>query len=70
MRRPIMAGNWKMYKTPSETTAFFEQFSPLVAGAAHVDIVICPPFVDLPAAAEATRGTNIEIGAQNLYWAK
>jgi triosephosphate isomerase len=70
MRRPIMAGNWKMYKTPSETSLFFEKFRPLVATATHADIVICPPFVDLPAAAEATRGTNIEIGAQNLYWAK
>jgi triosephosphate isomerase (TIM) len=70
MRRPIMAGNWKMYKTPSETTAFFEKFRPLVANSTRGDIVICPPFVDLPAAAEATRGTNIEIGGQNLYWAK
>jgi triosephosphate isomerase (TIM) len=65
-----MAGNWKMYKTPSETTAFFEKFRPLVADATHVDIVICPPFVNLPAAAESTRGTNIEIGGQNLHWAK
>jgi len=65
-----MAGNWKMYKTPSETAAFFEKFRPLVAAASHADIVICPPFVDLPAAAETARGTNIEIGAQNLYWAK
>jgi triosephosphate isomerase (TIM) len=70
MRRPIMAGNWKMYKTPSETTAFFEKFRPLVVGTTNVDIVICSPFVDVAAAAEATRGTNIEIGAQNLYWVK
>ncbi len=59
-----MAGNWKMYKTPSETSAFFEIFRPLVADATHVDIVVCPPFVDLPAAAVATRGTNIEIGVK------
>lgn len=69
MRRPIMAGNWKMYKTPSETTAFFEGFRPLVQGSTRCAIVICPPFVNLPAAAEATRGTNIEIGGQNLHWA-
>jgi triosephosphate isomerase len=69
MRRPILAGNWKMYKTPLETTAFFEKFRPLVADATHADIVICPPFVNLPAAADATRGTNIEVGGQNLYWA-
>jgi triosephosphate isomerase len=70
MRRPIMAGNWKMYKTPAETVAFFEKFRPLVANAANVEIVICPPFVNLPAAAESTRGSNIEIGAQNMHWAK
>jgi triosephosphate isomerase (TIM) len=69
MRRPILAGNWKMYKTPAETTAFFEKFRPLVADATHADIVVCPPFVNLPAAAEATRGTNIQVGGQNLYWA-
>ena len=44
VRRPLMAGNWKMYKTPAETHAFFEAFKPLVADAAHCDIVICPPF--------------------------
>lgn len=70
MRRPIMAGNWKMYKTPSETVAFFEKFRPLVAESTHAEIVICPPFVDLPAAVEASRDTRIQIGAQNLYWAK
>src|SRR5579871_2722447 len=69
MRRPIMAGNWKMFKTPAETAAFFEKFRPLVAASQHCDIVICPPFVDIAAAAEACRGTRIEIGGQNLYWA-
>jgi triosephosphate isomerase len=65
-----MAGNWKMYKTPSETTAFFEKFRPLIAAATHAEIVVCPPFVNLPAAAEASRGTHIQIGGQNLHWAK
>jgi len=64
-----MAGNWKMYKTPSETVAFFENFRPLVANATHAEIVICPPFVNLPAAALAAQGTPIQIGAQNMYWA-
>ncbi len=59
-----------MYKTPSETVAFFEKFRPLVAESTHAEIVICPPFVDLPAAVEASRDTRIQIGAQNLYWAK
>jgi triosephosphate isomerase (TIM) len=70
MRRPILAGNWKMYKTPSETVAFFEKFCPLVANATHAEIVICPPFVDLPAAAEGAKGTRIQIGGQNLFWVK
>ena len=69
MRRPIMAGNWKMYKTPSETVAFFDRFLPLVEGATHAEIAVCPPFVDIPAATAAVRGTPVEIGAQNLYWA-
>ena len=69
MRRPIIAGNWKMYKTPPETVAFFETFRPMVADATHAEIVIIPPFVNLPAAAECSQGTRIQIGAQNMYWA-
>jgi triosephosphate isomerase len=64
-----MAGNWKMYKDPSQTAAFFDTFKGLVANSSHCEIVICSPFVDLPAAVAATRGTNIGIGAQNLFWA-
>jgi triosephosphate isomerase len=63
-----MAGNWKMYKTPSEARAFFEHFTPAVASVRDRDIVICPPFVDIPAAVDATANTNIEIGGQNLFW--
>jgi triosephosphate isomerase len=65
-----MAGNWKMYKTPAETTSFFEKFRPLVENAEHCEIVICPPFTNIAAAVGAARGTRIRIGAQNLYWAK
>ena len=70
MRKPLMAGNWKMYKTPAETHAFFEAFKPLVADAAHCDIVICPPFPDLHAAIKEAEGSNVAIGAQNLYWGR
>jgi triosephosphate isomerase (TIM) len=70
MRKPVMAGNWKMYKTPSETSAFFEVFRPLVAQSAHCEIVICPPFTNLAPAADAARGSQIAIGAQNIGWAK
>jgi triosephosphate isomerase len=65
-----MAGNWKMYKTLPETTAFFEKFRPLVAHSTHAEIVIFPPFVNLPAAAQGAEGTHIEIGGQNLHWIK
>ena len=65
-----MAGNWKMYKTPDETRAFFEAFKPLLTGASGCEIVICPPFPNLAAAVAEARGTQIAIGAQNLYWGK
>ncbi|MBX5495607.1 MAG: triose-phosphate isomerase [Bryobacteraceae bacterium] len=65
-----MAGNWKMYKTAPETSAFFEKFIPLVSSADHCDIVICPPFVNLCTAVQAVSGSRIEIGGQNLFWAK
>jgi len=63
-----MAGNWKMYKTPVETCAFFDSFRPLVADSKHCDIVICPPFVDIGPAVEAVSGAAIEIGGQNMCW--
>jgi len=65
-----MAGNWKMYKTPAETVTFFEKFLPLVANSEHCEVVICPPFTDLAAAASAAKGTRVRIGAQNIAWAK
>lgn len=70
MRKPLMAGNWKMYKTPADTTAFFEKFLPLVAEATHCDVAICPPFVDLAAAVAAARGSRVGIGGQNCDWRK
>jgi len=65
-----MAGNWKMYKTPAETTAFFEKFRPLVEKSEHCEIVICPPFTNLAAAVDAARGSRVRVGAQNVAWAK
>jgi triosephosphate isomerase len=61
-----MAGNWKMYKTPSDTRHFFEKFNSLVAAAHHCEILICPPALDLTAAVDATAGRNVMIGAQNI----
>jgi triosephosphate isomerase len=65
-----MAGNWKMYKSPAETTVFFEKFRPLAGNAEHCEVVICPPFTSLVAAVAAAQGTRIRIGAQNTGWAK
>ena len=67
MRRPIIAGNWKMYKTPSEAVALIEELKPLVKDA-QAEVVVCPPFICLPAAKEALKGSNIKLGAQNMHW--
>jgi triosephosphate isomerase len=70
MRRRIMAGNWKMYKTAVETSAFLSAFAPLVADTTDAEVVICPAFVNLAVAVGSARGTRIEIGAQDLFWLK
>jgi len=69
-RRRVIAGNWKMYKNQAETRAFFAAFLPLVAGVKDCDIVIAPPFTNIPAAVEATKGTQVGISAQDVYWEK
>ncbi len=68
MRKPIIAGNWKMNKTPVETVALIKGLIPLVADVDNVDIVVCPPFIDLAAAKEALAGSNIKLGAQNMHF--
>lgn len=70
MRKKLIAANWKMYKTPEQTTAFFDEFLPMVASHDRDEIVVCPPFVDLPVAVEAAEGSNVAIGAQNVHWEK
>ena len=70
MRTPLLAGNWKMYKNTAETEAFFEKFVPLVAASTGRDILICPPYIDIPSAVSQTKGSNVGVGGQNLYWAK
>jgi len=69
-RRRVIAGNWKMFKTQAETRAFFSAFVPLAGGARHCDIVIAPPFTAISAAVEAAQGSNIAIGAQDVFWEK
>jgi triosephosphate isomerase (TIM) len=70
MRRRVIAGNWKMYKTIAETRAFFSAFAPLVANSKHCDIVIAPPFTAISTAAEAAKNTNIAVSGQNVSWSK
>ena len=67
MRKTIIAGNWKMNKTPSEAKALLEEIIPLVKDA-NCEVVACVPYVDLATAVEVTKDTNIKIGAQNCHW--
>ena len=69
LRRPVIAGNWKMNNTPEQTKALIEQMKPLVANA-DCDVVICAPYIDLYAAMDAAAGSNIKIGAENCHWAE
>ena len=67
MRKPIIAGNWKMNKTPAEAVALVTELIPLVKDA-ECDVVVCPPAVNLAPVAEAVKGTNIKVGAQNVHF--
>ncbi len=69
MRRPIIAGNWKMNKTLSESKALVEALKPLVADA-EAEVVVCPTYVNLAAVKELLAGTNIKLGAQNCHFEK
>ncbi len=68
MRTPLVAANWKMFKTVAETVAYVRDFTGLVAGVDDVEIVVAPPFTAVHAAAEAARGTRVGIAGQNLHW--
>lgn len=67
MRKPFIAGNWKMNKTPSQAEELLAQLLPLLQGAS-AEVAVCPPAVCLPAAAKALRGTGVALGAQNVHW--
>ena len=67
-RKAVIAGNWKMNKTPAETTALINEIKPLVADA-DCEVIVCVPYIDLAAALEATKGSNIKVGAENCHWA-
>jgi len=67
VRKKVIAANWKMCKTPDQVQPFFREFLPLVASHDRDEIVICPPFLDIPAALEAGKDSNVAIGVQNMH---
>ncbi len=67
MRKKIIAGNWKMNMTPSKAVALVNELKPLVANE-EVDVVFCVPAIDIIPCIEAAKGSNIEIGAENMYY--
>ena len=68
MRKPIIAGNWKMYKTPRESLAFLDALFPLVEGHTRDEILVCPTMSSLAYVLDAVRDTNVRAGAQNMHW--
>jgi len=70
MRRPIIAGNWKMFKTRGETSAFFQGLIPQIQAVTHCDIVVAPPFTALSTAVDEAARTAVKISAQDVYWEK
>ena len=68
MRKPIIAGNWKMNMTPAEAEQLVVELIPLVKDAA-CEVVVCPPYIDLAVVGKLLVGTNIKLGAQNIHWA-
>jgi triosephosphate isomerase (TIM) len=69
-RKKVMAANWKMHKNPDQTRAYLRDFLPMVAGHSRDEVVVCPPYIDLCVAVEASRDSNVNIGAQDLFWEK
>ena len=68
MRKKLIAGNWKMYKTPDQAREFFREFLPLVKNHDRDEIVVCPTFLAIDAAVKATNGSDIAVGAQDVHW--
>lgn len=70
MRKPVIAGNWKMYKTIAEAVEFVGKLRLLVAQADHCEVVVAPPFTALRAVAEAVKGSRLAVAAQDVHWDK
>ncbi len=69
-RKTIIAGNWKMNKTPAAAKALIEELKTLVSKAKWCEIVLCVPAIDIPMAVKASKGFKVSIGAQNMHWEK
>jgi len=69
MRVPVIAGNWKMYKTAGESTAFAKEFLPRVAGVSEVEVVLAPPFPSIAPLAAALKGSGVGVASQNVHFA-
>jgi len=70
MRTPLIAGNWKMFKTVAEAVVFAKELRSLVKDISGVDIIVAPPFTAIHAVAEALRNANVAVSAQDVYWEK
>jgi triosephosphate isomerase len=70
MRKKLIAANWKMHKTPDHARDFFRVFLPLVQNHDRDEIVVCPTYLAIDAAVQAAKGSNVAIGAQDVYWQK
>ncbi len=70
MRTPVLAANWKMFKTSRETLSYVRELSVLLKDVTGIEVVVAPPFLSVPIAAEAARDTDIGVAAQNLYFEK
>lgn len=68
MRKPLVAGNWKMFKTISEARHFVSELVPAIHSISEVERILCPPFTALMAVSALLEGTDIDLGAQNMYW--
>lgn len=68
MRQPIIAGNWKMFKTLDESVKFVEELAPMLAPFSGVERVVCPTFIALGVVSSSLKNTDIKVGAQNIHW--
>ena len=68
MRKPIIAGNWKMFKTVTEAATLVREMRSDPDAVSEVECVLCPPFTSLSVVAELVKGTGLRVGAQNMHW--